>query len=128
MFDSSAMEQARRELEGLDYGAQGLTRNDLRAQIADLPDDIYLHLPDSKRFRGADEVLNEVNRSAARAEGEFIAAADNTPSEGAQADNGPAGYGDDPLIGPSLSGPSANTPVGGFDGNSLETEREFPRS
>lgn len=127
MMDSSTVEQARHELERLDYGEHGLTRNDLRQRIAGLPDAIYLHLPDSKRFRGAGEVLNEVQRSAARAEGEFIAADDNTPSEGAQADNGPAGYGDDPLIGPTLAGPSTNTPVGGFDGNSLETEREFPR-
>ncbi len=128
MSDNSGVEQARRDLEGLDYGAHGLTRNDLRERLPDLPDAIYLHLPDSKRFRDAAEVLGEVQRSAARAEGEFTAADDNTPSEGAQADNGPAGYGDDPLISPTVTGPSANTPVDGFDGNSLETEREFPGS
>lgn len=125
MAQQNAIEAIRARLDGIDYGEHGLTRNELRARIADLPDGIYLHLPDSKRFRDADEVLHEVRTSASRAEGEFLAADDNTPSEGAQADYGPAAYGDSPLVSPSVAGASTNTPLPGFDGNSLETEREY---
>lgn len=123
-MNSPEIDHVRRQLESLDYGEQGLTRNDLRSLIAGLPDAIYLHLPDSKHFTSAAEVLHEVQRSAARAEGEFIAADDDT--ESALADSGPAGYGDDPLISPTLTSANANPPVPGFDGNSLETEREYP--
>jgi hypothetical protein len=119
------LEALRRQLASLDYGEHGLTRNDLRARIADLPDAIYLHLPDSKRFGSAEEILYEVRTSAARAEGEFIAADDNTPSDGAEAEYGPAAYGDSPLVNTGIVGPATNTPLPGFDGNSLETEREY---
>ena len=115
-------------LEHLDYGERGLTRNDMRAQLPELPDAIYLHLPDSKRFSTADEALHEVARSAGRAEGEFVAANDETGSDAAPADEGaPAGYGNDPLVEATVVGPSTNTPIGGFDGNSLETASEFER-
>ncbi len=119
---------ARAMLGHLAYGEHGLTRNDMRAQLPELPDAIYLHLPDSKRFNNADEVLHEVRRSAGRAEGEFVAANDETGTNAAPADEGaPAGYGNDPLVESTVVGPSTNTPVGGFDGNSLETASEFER-
>lgn len=126
MPDQSALNALRTRLESLEYGEHGLTRNDMRVRMADLPDDVYLHLPDSKRFRNADEVLHEVRTSSARSEGEFIAPDDNTPSDGAEADYGPAAYGDSPLISPTIAGPTTNSPLPGFDGNSLETSTEFP--
>ena len=125
MAPHSPLDAARPYLERLDYGEHGLTRNDMRAQVADLPDIIYLRLPDSKRFTSADEVLHEVRSSPGRAEGEFIAADDDT--EDAVGDFGPAGYGDDILVNPTVVGPAGNTPAPGVDGNSLETEDEFPR-
>ena len=125
MAQQTPLEQARAMLDRLDYGEHGLTRHDMRAQAPDLPDIIYLHLPDSKRFSNTDEVLREVHASPGRAEGEFIAATDNT--EDAEADYGPAGYGDSLLIDPSLASASGNTPVPGFDGNSIDTENEFPK-
>ena len=125
MTQHSDLESVREQLNHVDYGEYGLTRNELKERVAALPDTIYLHLPDSKRFRNADDVLHEARTAAARAEGEFIAADDNMPSDGAEADYGPAAYGDSPLVSPSVSGPSANTPLPGFDGNSLETEREY---
>jgi hypothetical protein len=124
MAQRSALEAIRARLERANYGEHGLTRNDLRAQIPDLPEAIYLHLPDSKRFGSADAVLHEVRSSAWRAEGEFMGPDDLIPSEGAQADYGPAAYGDSPLVSPGAVGPSTNTPLPGFDGNSLETEQE----
>jgi len=126
MAEHSALDAIRDRLARVDYGEHGLTRNDLRAQLPDLPDAIYLHLPDSKRLRSADEVLHEVRSSTWRAEGEFVGPDDSgVPSEGAEADYGPAAYGDSPLISPGTVGPTTNTPLPGFDGNSLETEREF---
>ena len=126
MAERSAREAIRTRLEHANYGEHGLTRNDLRAQIPDLPEAIYLHLPDSKRFRSADEVLHEVRSSAWRAEGEFLGSPDDSrvPSEGAEADYGPAAYGDSPLANLGVVGPATNTPLPGFDGNSLETEQE----
>src|SRR5438093_12175032 len=121
MAERSAREPIGERLARVDYSEHGLTRNDLRAQIPDLPDAIYLHLPDSKRFRSAAEVLHEVRSSASRAEGEFVGPDDLIPGAGAQADYGPAAYGDSPLVSPGAVGPSTNTPVPGFDGNRLET-------
>ena len=125
MAERSAREAIRTRLERAEYGEHGLTRNDLRAQIPDLPEAIYLHLPDSKRFRSADEVLHEVRSSAWRAEGEFVGPDDLIPSEGAEADYGPAAYGNSPLANLGVVGPTTNTPLPGFDGNSLETEQEY---
>jgi len=120
--------QARSLLGGLDYGEHGLTRHDLRERVPSLPDEIFLHLPDSKRFSSADEVLHEVGRSAGRAEGEFVAADDETGTAAATRVSGePAGYGVDPLVADSIVGDSASRPIAGFDGNSLETEAEFKR-
>jgi hypothetical protein len=128
MSNDSRLDDVSTQLEQLDYGKRGLTRNDMRAQMPDLPDVIYLHLPDSKRFLSAAEVLHEVRSSAARAEGEFVAAGDDTPDDAAEGDFGPAGYGGSPLVSPTVVGPTGNTPVAGFDGNSLETEEEFSES
>jgi hypothetical protein len=125
MPERSALDAIRARLERADYGEHGVTRNDLRAQIPDLPEAIYLHLPDSKRLRSADEVLHEVRSSAWRAEGEFVGPDDLIPSEGAEADYGPAAYGDSPLVSPGAVGPTTNTLLPGFDGNSLETEQEY---
>lgn len=125
MSERGAFEAIRARLERADYGEHGLTRNDLRTQIPDLPEAIYLHLPDSKRLRSAGEVLHEVRSSTWRAEGEFVGPDDLIPIEGAQADGGPAAYGASPLVGPGAVGPSTNTPLPGFDGNSLETEQEY---
>ncbi len=121
----ASLDDLRPRLEQLDYGAHGLTRHEIRDQMPDLPDIVFLHLPDSKRLRDADEVLHEVRSAPGRAEGEFVAADDNTPVDGAEADYGPAAYGDSPLVSPTVVGDATNTPVPGFDGNSLETEREY---
>src|SRR5437868_14746813 len=82
MAERSALEAIRARLERADYGEHGVTRNDLRAQIPDLPEAIYLHLPDSKRLRSADEVLHEVRSSAWRAEGEFVGPKTSFPARG----------------------------------------------
>lgn len=124
MAQETPLEHAHVLLERLDYGERGLTRNDMRAQQPDLPDIVYLRLPDSKRFSSADEALNEIRSAPGRAEGEFIAATDDT--EDARADYGPAGYGDSLPISTGIVGATGSTPVPGFDGNSLETEAEFP--
>lgn len=118
-------ERWRAALHALDFGELGLTRGELRERVPELPETIYLHLPDSKRLASADAVLHEVARSSARAEGEFMAPDDNTPVEGAQADFGPAAYGESSLTSPSVVGPSTAFPTPGVDGNSLETAAEY---
>src|SRR5438270_13950185 len=119
MAERSARDAIRTRLEHANYGELGLTRNDLRAQLPDLPEAIFLHLPDSKRLRSADEVLHEVRSSAWRAEGEFVGPDDLIPSEGAEADYGPAAYGDSPLVSPGAAAPTTNTPLRGFAGTSV---------
>jgi len=125
MTQDTTLKHAHALLERLDYGEHGLTRHDMRRQLPELPDIIYLHLPDSKRFSGPDEVIREVRASPGRAEGEFVAATDDT--ESAEGDYGPAGYGDSLVIDSGIVGGAGNTPVPGFDGNSIDTENEFPK-
>src|SRR5436305_13105733 len=122
MEQRSALDAIRARLERVDYGEHGVTRNDLRAQIPDLPEAIFLHLPDSKRLRSADEVLHEVRSSAWRAEGEFVGPDDLIPSEGAEADYGSAAYGGSPPVSPGADGPTKNTRLPGFDGDSAHEE------
>ena len=44
----------RTALRALDFGELGFTRGELRERIPELPEAIYLHLPDSKRLTSAE--------------------------------------------------------------------------
>ena len=112
------------KLESIHWLDNGLTRGEIRQRWGSMPDELYLHLPDSKRFSTAHDVVFEAANAKIRVSGEF-GERDSGPTT-AQHDFGPAGYGESPLntSAPVLEG--GNFPLAGFDGNSLETESEFP--
>jgi hypothetical protein len=95
----TALKDVERQLEGLDFGP-GLTRDEVRRQVPNLPREIYLELPASKRYRSAAELLHEAVNAPHRAEGEVVREDfDAFDSEGAEDDGGPAAWGEDPIMG-----------------------------
>jgi hypothetical protein len=110
----------RRLLRGVDFGEHGLTRNDLRQRVPDFPGQVYLRLPDSKRYRSVEEVLDQTGwHSLSRAEGEFTDPLDSIPAAGATADGGPPAWGNSPLV---ESAPVIDAP----DDQSVTGEPERP--
>lgn len=97
-------------LRGMDFGTEGLTRDEIRDRYRALPKPVYLRLPSSKHFINALEVLQEAEIAPSRAEGEFIGANPNLPEAESIADGGP------PLWGPT----SLFTPGGVVEGGSME--------
>src|SRR6185437_12156539 len=59
---------------------RGLTRNDIRAVYPDFPQQLYLLLPDSKRFSSPQEVFFAARLAPSRAEGDFLGAAPIIPA------------------------------------------------
>ncbi|MGH2486025.1 MAG: hypothetical protein ACRDHE_08445, partial [Ktedonobacterales bacterium] len=84
-------------LEDLTWG-DGLTRDQIRRKYRALPDGIYLRLPDSKRFTSATEVLHEAGVYQSRAEGDFIGAHPDLPTEESLGDGGPPDWGTQPAV------------------------------
>jgi hypothetical protein len=84
-------------LAALDW-SHGLTRDDLRVQIPDVPPVLYLHLPAAKRFASPFEVRRMALTALARAEGEFVTAADVIDERQIMDLGGPPAWGPDPLI------------------------------
>lgn len=111
-------EALRRLLRDVEYGEYGLTRHELRARVPQLPEQVYLRLPDSKRFRSVAEILDQTGWQAlARADGEFIDSLDAVPAAGATADGGPPAWGNSPLVesAPVIDAPN-DEPVSGGGG------------
>jgi|SRR6185437_17172894 len=95
---------------------RGLTRNDIRAVYPDFPQQLYLLLPDSKRFSSPQEVFFAARLAPSRAEGDFLGAAPIIPARRSVEDGGPPAWGDSPLV----------TPGGLIDSGSAE-DREEPK-
>lgn len=93
-------------LEQFDWG-DGLTRDQIRRRYRNLPDGIYLRLPDSKRFHSAAEVLREAGIAQSRAEGDFMGAHPDLPAQESVEDGGPPDWG--PQSGIYLAGASLNS-------------------
>ncbi len=89
-------------LAQLDW-AHGLTRNDIKAAYPDFPQEVYLRLPDSKRFGAPEEVLRAARIAPSRAEGEFLGAAPDIPANLSVEDGGPPAWGEDPLLTPGAT-------------------------
>lgn len=95
----TALKDVQRELEGLDF-SRGLTRDDVRRQRPNLPREMYLELPASKRYRSAAELVHDAVNSGHRAEGEVVPEDfDLYSSHGAEGDGGPSAWGEDPIVG-----------------------------
>jgi len=97
-------------LHGMDFGSEGLTRDQIRERYRGLPKAVYLRLPSSKHFINALEVLQEAEIAPSRAEGEFMGANPNLPEAEAIEDGGPPAWGPTPLF----------TPGGVVEGGSME--------
>ena len=95
----TGFENTARDLQRLDFSS-GLTRDDVRRQMPNLPRELYLELPASKRYRSARELVHDAVNAANRAEGEIVREDfDAFDSSGAAEDGGPAAWGEDPIIG-----------------------------
>lgn len=88
---------AERALDELDWGEEGLTRDEIRARYPKLPSALYLRLPASKHFTSAEDTLHNVADSRSRAEGEIPDEDSDSPVAESIADGGPPGYGPDPI-------------------------------
>jgi hypothetical protein len=123
-----ALEAAIR-LEDLNWG-HGLTRDQILRQYPELPLGIYLRLPDSKRFDSAVEVLHEVQVGPSRAEGDFLGANPDLPTEESIEDGGPPDWGQQSgvyAVGAHLESGSATdleAPAAGVNAEDEETPEE----
>ncbi|HEY7850656.1 MAG TPA: hypothetical protein VIC27_11365 [Ktedonobacterales bacterium] len=86
------------QLMELDYGQDGLTRDQIRKHYRDLPEAIYLRMPSSRRFLSAEEALRDVVEARSRAEGDFMGAQPDIPEQASVDDGGPPAWGGDPLF------------------------------
>ncbi len=100
-------------LAQLDW-AHGLTRNDIKTAYPDFPQQVYLRLPDSKRFGSPQETLRAASLAANRAEGDFLGAMPDIPARLSVEEGGPPAWGESPLV----------TPGGAIDSGSAEDRQE----
>ncbi len=97
-ISADELETVSLHLMELDYGAEGLTRDQIRKRFHDLPEAIYLRMPASRHFLTAAEALRDVAFSRSRAEGDFLGARPDIPDAESVADGGPPAWGGDPLL------------------------------
>lgn len=122
-------EQARdaaASLAALDWG-DGLTRDQIRRKYRALPQAIYLRLPDSKRYTSAAEAIHEAGLAASRAEGEYLGADPDIPTEDSIGDGGPPDWGQQPAVysaSVSVDGGSAEDTEGLLPGDNPELGQE----
>ena len=90
-------EDAVRGLLPLDYGEEGLTRDEIRDRYPALPLGIYLRLPASRRFTSARDTLHAASLAPSRAEGEYLGENPDIPDAASVADGGPPAWGPTPL-------------------------------
>ena len=97
-YSADELETVSLRLMELDYGDEGLTRDQIRKRYHDLPEAIYLRMPSSRRFLTAEEALRAAAFSRSRAEGDFLGARPDIPDADSVADGGPPAWGGDPLL------------------------------
>ena len=122
-FDANRL---REQLQTIDLSG-GLTRDQIRERLPELPSEAYMYLPAAKKFYNPDEVLRQTGPNAlARAEGDFVegdgAAVDALLAEAAE-DEAPAAFGH--TLTASLDSEEGSGdypgPANDLGGNSLET-------
>ena len=65
----------------LDFGQDGLTRDQIRKHYRELPEAIYLRMPSSRHFRDAEEALRDALDARSRAEGEYLGPQPDIPAQ-----------------------------------------------
>ncbi|HEX9037987.1 MAG TPA: hypothetical protein VF808_13465 [Ktedonobacterales bacterium] len=85
-------------LMDLDFGPRGMTRDQLRRRLKDLPEALYLRLPASRHYFAAADVLRDVGSAPSRAEGDFAGANPDIPEAESVEEGGPPAWGPDPLL------------------------------
>jgi hypothetical protein len=88
---------AERALDALDWGEEGLTRDEIRDRYPKLPSALYLRLPASKHFTSTDDVILNVADSRERADGEIPGDSAESPELDSLSDGGPPAWGRDPI-------------------------------
>ena len=115
--------ELRRQLQSLDFG-DGLTRDELRQRVPELPSEVYMYLPSMKKLLSPEDVLRNTGENAqVRAEGEFVEGDLDLPVEGAVEDGGPPAFGHTLSVADDTVGAAGNYPgpMDDLAGNSLET-------
>ena len=97
-FSTDDLETVMLRLMELEYGDEGLTRDQIRKRYHDLPEAIYLRMPSSRHFLTAEEALRDVQLARSRAEGDFLGAQPDIPAADSVSDGGPPAWGGDPLL------------------------------
>lgn len=92
------LREAQQKLVQVDWGEEGLTRDEIRERYFALPQALYLRLPASKRFTSAEDVLLNVADARSRADGEIPGESAESPESESIADGGPPAYGPDPIF------------------------------
>ena len=92
------LRDAEQALARIDWGEEGLTRDEIRERYPKLPSALYLRLPSSKHFTSEADVLHNVSDSRERAEGEIPGDSAESPEAESIADGGPPAYGPDPIF------------------------------
>ncbi len=85
-------------LMDLDFGHDGLTRDQLRRRLKGLPEALYLRLPASRRYHSATDVLRVAGSAPSRSEGEFLGPNPDIPEAESVDEGGPPAWGGDPLL------------------------------
>jgi hypothetical protein len=85
-------------LMDLDFGPEGLTRDQLRRRLKDLPEAVYLRLASSRRYLSADDVLRAAGSAPSRSEGDFLGPNPDIPEAESLDEGGPPAWGGDPLL------------------------------
>lgn len=86
------------KLMELQYGPDGLTRDEIRKRVRDFPEAIYLRMPSSRRYLNADEAMRDAAVARSRAEGDFLGPNPDIPEAQSVEDGGPPAWGGDPLL------------------------------
>lgn len=82
----------------LDFGQDGLTRDEIRKKYRDLPEVVYLRMPSRRHFLNAEEIVRDVLDARSRAEGEYLGPDPDIPDAASVSDGGPPAWGGDPLL------------------------------
>lgn len=98
ILSQEELQDAEKHLATLDWGEEGLTRDEIRERYPKLPSALYLRLPASKRFTSMNDMLHNVADAQVRAEGEIPEDSAESPEFDSIGDGGPPAWGPDPIF------------------------------